>query len=204
MVVPLASKGGGRGSCRSRSSGLTSLSSIFRLAGVEARSGLVADGGGAATWPEGPEIEAWDRWPALEGRLGTRVLGLTLRLRSRSLWDSDRRFGEAALGDPKRRRALRRSRKAGARRKESGGWEGIRAIEDEEEYEEKLVAAAGKADMFLLRKGGAAGMDFGVAQKLLSLQIVVVGRLIKVGQEVLRAVRAGAYDRTEIEQATPG
>lgn len=58
IVAPLASKGGGRDSCRSRSSGLTSLSSIFRLAGVEERSNLVADGGGAATWPEGPEIEA--------------------------------------------------------------------------------------------------------------------------------------------------
>lgn len=59
-------------------------------------------------------------------------------------------------------------------------------------------------DRSLLRKGGGAGMDSGVAQKLLSLQIVAVGRLIKVGREVLRAVRAGAYDRTEIEQVTLG
>lgn len=109
---------------------------------------------------------------------------------------------EAALGDPKRRRASWRSRKAGGRQKESGGWEDIRAIEDEAEYEEKLVVAADKAGMLLLRKGGAVGMDFVVAQKLLNLQIVVVARLIKVGREVLMAVRAGAYDRTEIEQAT--
>lgn len=96
------------------------------------------------------------------------------------------------------------SRKAGGRRRESGGWENIRAEEDEEEYEAKLVVVADTADMLLLRRVDAVGMDSGVAQKLLSLQIVVVARLIKVGQEVLRAARAGAYDRIKIERATPG
>lgn len=66
------------------------------------------------------------------------------------------------------------------------------------------MVAAGRTGMLLLRKRGAVGMGFEVAQKLLSPQIVVVARLIKVGQEVLKAVRAGVQDLTEIEQATPG
>lgn len=139
-AVPLDWKGGGRGSCRSRSSGLISLSSSFRFAGVEARSGRIADAGGGASrsglpctsliccccdcdcdcgcmalgcnWrgsrgsnstgsPEGPEREAWDRRPALEGRLGAGVLGLILMLRSRSLfWDKELRCGSAGWGWP--------------------------------------------------------------------------------------------------------
>lgn len=81
---------------------------------------------------------------------------------------------------------------------------GIHATEDEEEYEEKPVVAECRAGTLLLRKEVAVDMDSGAAQKLLSLQIVVVARPIKVGQEVLMAVRAGAYDPTELGQATPG
>lgn len=115
LCTPLASKGGGRGSCRSSSSCCTSLSSIFRLAGVETRSTLVAGADGASAlpckalwcacwgsrcsqslgWPDGPEMEACECCPALDGKLGTRVLGLTLRLWPRSLRDSDRRCGSA-------------------------------------------------------------------------------------------------------------
>lgn len=66
------------------------------------------------------------------------------------------------------------------------------------------MAAEGKVGMLPQRKGGAAGMDSGVARRLLGLQIVVVSQPIKVGREVLRAERGGAYDRRELEQAMLG
>ncbi len=79
-----SSNGGGRVSRFSNSSGWSSRSSSLRLAGVAARSIMVGAGWFWLGIGSSSETDVPGR-PVLLGKLGTRVFGLTLRLRSLSL-----------------------------------------------------------------------------------------------------------------------
>lgn len=104
-----ASNGGGRTSCFSSSSRLRSLSSSFRLADVAALSDrsvprfvsgddVAACAGATGCMRASESASGGPSWPELLGRLGTRVFGETLRLRSLSLCDCEPRLEAARTG----------------------------------------------------------------------------------------------------------